>query len=505
MALLDSRRFTRAREVFDELVDVRAEDRELELLRQTGEDEALREDVRSLLAHHDGAGAFLSARAIERMHGLLSEEDGLASGAVIGSYTVDAEIGRGGMGRVYRARDARLGRTVALKALAPGLVGDEPNRERLRREARAAAALAHPGICTVYALEEIDGQLFIASELIDGRTLRAEIDERVRPSAQAVADTARELAAALAAAHAARVVHRDLKPENVMRSATGHLKILDFGLARVDDSGQPLAVRVTAFGAFAGTPAYMAPEQLNGGAVDFRTDVFAAGVLLYEYASGRHPFDAPTPLALAGRILEATVSPLAQARPDLSPTVVSAVERCLAKSPADRFPTAADLVRALERADEPATPLRRAGWWQTHQVATMALYVLGCAIGWKIKDWRHLSSDALFLVLGATATAGGVFRGHLLFTARWNTAALAAEARLARRMLLPIDLLFAAALGADALLLGASHALFSMLTASLAVGIALSRLVLEPATTRAAFPAEQPPGAARSPTTGAHS
>jgi len=481
----------RARELFEHIVDTRVEDRESELLRQTEGDEALREEVRSLFAHHEAAGAFLSARVAGRVPDLFVEDKPLSPGTVVGAYTVVGEIGRGGMGRVYRARDTRLGRTVALKALAPGLVGDESNRERLRREARAAAALAHPGICTVYALEEIDGQLFIASELIDGRTLRDEIEAGNRPTPQAVLDTARELAAALAAAHAARVVHRDLKPENVMRAATGHLKILDFGLARVDDPvGQPLAARVTAFGALAGTPAYMAPEQLNGASADSRTDVFAVGVLLYEYASGIHPFEAPTPLALAGRILEATAPPLSRARPDLSPAVVSAIERCLAKSPADRFPTAADLVRALDQAEEPATPLRRAFWWQMHQGTTMALYILACVLAWKIKEWRHLSSDILFLALGATATAGGVLRGHLLFTAHWNTNALLAEARRTAKMLLGIDLLFAGALAADALLLGSAHALFAMFTASLAVGIALSRLVLEPATTRAALNAD---------------
>src|SRR5262249_35273706 len=142
--------------------------------------------------------------------------------------------GRGGMGRVYLASDARLGRTVALKVLAPHLVRDPGHRERLRREARAAAALTHPGICTVYALEEIDGQLFIASEVVEGRTLREEIAHARRPDPGEVVRMARDLASALAAAHAVGIVHRDLKPDNVMRTLDGRLKILDFGLARLD-------------------------------------------------------------------------------------------------------------------------------------------------------------------------------------------------------------------------------------------------------------------------------
>ena len=143
------------------------------------------------------------------------------------------------MGRVYLAHDTRLGRTVALKALAPHLMRDPAQRERLRREARAAASLTHPGICTVYALEEIDGDLFIATEFVDGHTLREEIQSERRPSRDEILRTARDLASALASAHARGIVHRDLKPENVMRTRDGRLKILDFGLARILEDGAP--------------------------------------------------------------------------------------------------------------------------------------------------------------------------------------------------------------------------------------------------------------------------
>ena len=194
----------------------------------------MRAEVRSLLDHHSRAGSFLTQPVAEAAPHLLEDEHTLEPGTVLGSYTVVREIGRGGMGRVYLASDARLGRTVALKALAPQLTREAHHRDRLRREARAAAVLTHPGICTVYALEEFDGELYIATEFVEGHTLRDEIAAEQRPSLDAIVATARELASALASAHAKGITHRDLKPENVMRTQDGRIKMLDFGLARVE-------------------------------------------------------------------------------------------------------------------------------------------------------------------------------------------------------------------------------------------------------------------------------
>ena len=310
-------------------------------------DAEVRGEVLSLLDHHSRAGEFLSQPAGDLAE-LLQETPPLERGQTVGPYRIDAEVGRGGMGRVYRARDTRLNRTVAIKALPSDLTTDPSQRERLRREARAAAALSHPGICTVHALEEVDGALYIVTEYIDGRTLDDELAGGERPSVPQVLDTARQLAAALAAAHAAGITHRDLKPSNVMRTVDGRIKILDFGLARQFDAawagGAPL---VTQAGAVVGTPAYMAPEQLNGQPADLRTDVFAFGVVMYEYATGRHPFDAPTPLARAGRVLAAAADPLTSLRGDLPVGFTTAIERCLAKAPDERFASALDVVGAL--------------------------------------------------------------------------------------------------------------------------------------------------------------
>src|SRR5882757_1432763 len=243
-------------------------------------DSAVRQEVASLLHHHSRAGSFLIEPVAERVPALLEEEPVLPAGTFVGHYKIERELGRGAMGRVYLATDTRLGRPVALKALAPHLIGDASHRERLRREARAAASLTHSGICTVYALEEIDGQLFIASELVDGHTLRVEMSRGDRPPVNAIEATARELAEALASAHANGITHRDFKPENVMRHADGRLKVLDFGLARFERAAGGIAAGATMPGALLGTPAYMSPEQLNGQHADARSDVFALGVVL---------------------------------------------------------------------------------------------------------------------------------------------------------------------------------------------------------------------------------
>jgi len=299
----DQRR--RVRDLFEAALDRDPAGVESWVAREAGDDPIVRDEVLSLVEHHSRAGVFLSDPIVDRAPDLLEEEP-LAAGAVVGAYTIVREIGRGGMGCVYLASDARLGRTVALKALAPHLVREPAQRERLKREARAAAGLTHPGICTVYALEEIDGDLFIVTEFVDGHTLGEEIRSGRRPSSADVMRTAQELAAALASAHASGIVHRDLKPDNVKRGRDGRLKILDFGLAQFDPAHAAPMPRVTQPGVMVGTPAYMAPEQIKGLPVDARADVFAFGVLLYEYACGVHPFEGSSTLAVVARVSRAT-------------------------------------------------------------------------------------------------------------------------------------------------------------------------------------------------------
>jgi eukaryotic-like serine/threonine-protein kinase len=478
--------------------------------REAADDPVVRDEVLSLIDHHSRAGAFLAQPIAESAPDLLLEDDPLASGAVIGEYTIVRELGRGGMGRVYLASERRLGRTVALKALAPHLTRDAAQRERLRREARAAASLTHPGICTVYALEEIDGDLYIATEFIDGHTLGEEIRAGRQPPHDDILRTARELAAALASAHAKGIVHRDLKPDNVMRARDGRLKILDFGLARVDDirhgeqrvSGADATARaatpggasylrpfVTQPGIVVGTPAYMAPEQINGQPVDVRADVFAYGVLLYEYSCGAHPFAAASALATLARVLESDARPLAMRCPEVPSRVAEVIARCLRKAPAERFGSAAEILGALETAagDQPAASLHPT-WWRAHQVVITALYIVGAILVWYIKDRIETPvTVALFLALCAAATVGGVLRGHLVFTEVMNRPHLAFERRRMGGAITAVDLITSALLLVDAAIIARVGALWAVFALALGLGIALASLVLEPATTAAAF------------------
>jgi len=395
------------------------------------------------------------------------------------------------MGRVYLASDSRLGRRVALKALAPRLVSDPRQRERLKREAQVAAGLAHPGICTVYALEEIDGSLYIATEFVDGRTLRDEIQSGRRPSPPELLRTARELSAALAAAHAAAVVHRDLKPENVMRAADGRLKILDFGLARVDRPDRAPASFVSVPGAAFGTPAYMAPEQINGEPVDARADVFALGVLLYEYASGTHPFDAANPLAIAARVLNGDVAPLSSRGVKAGPLIDQVLARCLRKAPADRYTSAIEVADALGR-DSPTpspAPSRHRTWWRIHQMVIFALYIGGVVTAWLIKSSVETSVTlGLFLALSAASTLGCVLRGHLMFTERVKPRRFAHERNNTARPLLGVDLTVAVLMIGAAFAIAGRSAVAAAVTIGLGLGPGVATLFLEPSTTDEAFP-----------------
>jgi predicted Ser/Thr protein kinase len=484
---MNAEQWVRVRELFELALDRQGGDLEAWLDERAG-DADVRREVASLLRHHSGAGSFLSAPVADRVPGLLDEDTRFQPEQRVGDYAIVRELGRGGMGRVYLATDVRLGRTVALKALPPHLTRDPAQRERLRREARAAAALSHPGICTIYALEELNDELFIAAEYIDGRTLRQEIAQGRRPSPRDLLEMAEELAAALAAAHAKGITHRDLKPENVMRAPDGRLKILDFGLALIDPVAGPFTpTNVTQPGTLVGTPGYMAPEQLNGGPVDARADVFALGVLLYECACGTHPFQAASPLALAARVLEGEPRPIQTVCPDIPPVVASVIDRCLTKAPRDRFASAVDVALALARTDVPRPSTGVTTWWRAHQLTAIGLYLVAAVLAWRIKEWQHGLPDQLFLAVGILATVAAMFRGHLLFTEKVNRGAFDAERRRAVPVTLGTDLLIALVVFADGVWLASTRPLPSVLTLALAVGIAVARLVLEPATTAGAF------------------
>jgi serine/threonine-protein kinase len=396
------------------------------------------------------------------------------------------------MGVVYAARDARLGRTVALKALPRAVSRDERARERLAREARAAAALSHPAIATVYALEEIDGELYLASELVRGVTLRQTLASgRLSPSR--VLEILLQLAEALDAAHRHGIVHRDLKPDNVLIAVDGRLKVVDFGIARSLTPGTGERPALTKTGMLLGTPGYMAPEQIRGEAVDARADVFAFGVIAYELVTGEHPFGGSDPASLVERLV-AERSPLAQA---LHPPALDAiVRRCLRGDRDGRYASGTDLLDALRGVTDGAPGpgsrpifVRTAWWWKFHQVAVATITIVNTVtIGFR-KGPLGAGGKAAFLLILVLATITTTLRLHMWFVSQVHPAALLAlRARVLRWVVICEALLSAAFLGTGvALALAGPHDALAAQFIVTALLLLLSLIVIEPATTRASL------------------
>ncbi|MGA7237779.1 MAG: protein kinase [Bryobacteraceae bacterium] len=272
----------------------------------------------------------------------------LSPGTQIGPYEVQSLLGAGGMGEVYRARDARLNRTVALKILPSQVAADPGRRQRFEQEARSASALNHPNIVSVYDIGEQDGLAFIVSELIEGESLRDVIKRGPLPLSRLL-DLAGQTAAALAAAHAAGIVHRDLKPENIMLTRDGRAKILDFGLAKqtaaaAAGGAETRTVTQTSAGSVIGTAAYMSPEQVRGEPVDHRSDIFSFGLVLFECITGKAPFERPIGVEIMAAILREDPAELPET---VSPALRQIVWHCLEKEPDHRFHSARDLEFAL--------------------------------------------------------------------------------------------------------------------------------------------------------------
>ncbi len=283
----------------------------------------------------------------------------LQPGQMLAQYRLAEKLGEGGMGIVYKALDTKLNRPVAIKILPQEVTADSQRRRRFLREARTAAAVIHPNVAAIHEADEAAGTVFIAMEYVEGRTLRSLIGGRPLSVAEALRLGA-DIAEGLASAHQARVIHRDLKPDNVMLRPDGHVKILDFGLAKlVEEPGErtlveasraeTLAADITREGAIAGTPVYMSPEQARGQPVDARSDRFSFGSMLYEMVTGRRPFQGPTLAATLSAILSGAPVPAT----DLNSQVPAELERilgkCLEKAPQDRYQHADDLLVDLRR------------------------------------------------------------------------------------------------------------------------------------------------------------
>jgi serine/threonine protein kinase len=424
------------------------------------------------------------------------------TGRQIGTYVILRELGRGGMGVVFLAHDMRLSRTVAIKMLSPEYSRAPQVRERLLNEAKMAAALSHPGIATVYALDEIDGELYLACEYVPGAPLRALVESGPLPIDEVI-DIGTQLAKALAEAHTKGIVHRDIKPENVIKTPSGVIKVLDFGLARAEYAPTHLTVP----GMLVGTPAYLAPEQALGRDTDFRTDIFALGLLLYELASGTNPFAATDIPATLARIVDEDPPLLSEVQPQSVPALDRIIQRCLKKDPAARYRSTHEIIGDLERlrADRAAgrTPVSDAAvgassprrsqprsrqWLVNHQVVMSVVYIGLLWLAWFERGWLGSPWDSVFLLsVLASVAAGTSLRLHLWFTALTFPQQLAEQQASAQRWTRMCDLLLAAVQVAAALGISANHPEFAMLLVGTSVAILVASFVIEPATTRAAF------------------
>ena len=340
--------------------------------REAPDDPALRAELASLLAVYDRSDERLDRLRREVLgtdvQGILREAQQAAEepdpwiGRTVSHYEIVDRIGGGGMGVIYRARDLRLDRQVALKFIAPELRRDSEARRRFQHEARAASALDHPNICTIHDIEETDdGRSFIVMAAYEGGTLRDRIARGPLPPAEALS-LAEQVAAALAAAHAGGIVHRDVKPDNVFVTSDGVVKLLDFGLSGSTEAG------MSGSGGLGGTAAYLSPEQARGRRGDARSDVWALGVVLCELLTGARPFQGVAPAEVVGRILadEPDLGALPQ---ECLPGGEAVIARALAKDPAARFADAGEFLEALRawreelrRATESARWKRRRTW-----------------------------------------------------------------------------------------------------------------------------------------------
>src|SRR5438445_7828890 len=278
----------------------------------------------------------------------------ISPGSRLGPYEVIAPLGAGGMGEVWRARDARLGREVAIKVLPEDVSSDHDRVKRFELEARAASALNHPNIVTIHEIGEAEGRAYLVMERVEGQTLGEVLHEGLMPMRRLLSIAA-QTADGLARAHEAGIVHRDLKPQNLMVTKDGFVKILDFGLAKLVPSeasaaaltAAPTATSGTGAGTVLGTVGYMSPEQASGRPLDHRSDQFSLGAILYEMATGRRAFEKNTPVETLSAIIREDPEPVGPQNSRAPAPLRWTIERCLAKSPEDRYVSTRDLARDL--------------------------------------------------------------------------------------------------------------------------------------------------------------
>jgi predicted ATPase/serine/threonine protein kinase len=377
---MTSERYEKIGQLFHAAMELPAESRGAFLSGACGVDVELRQEVESLLVAHDQAGDFATAPPPGVLAAWLAREDRQADlSGRIGAYEVLSPIGRGGMGEVYLAHDTRLGRKVAVKVLQAPLTSNPDAVRRFEQEARAASSLNHPNIVTIYEIGDLHDRRFIAMEFVEGRSLAAMTGRPM--DAASLAQLGAQLARALSVAHAAGIVHRDIKPENVIVREDGYVKVLDFGLARlaqlptVGDAGA-----ITNPNLLLGTPRYMSPEQARGQTAGAASDVFSLAVVLYELATGRHPFEADSTLAMLHAITSSAAADPLRWIPDLPPVLERLLMQMLDKSPTARPSAAqvdADLSALLAGPIEARTQSAKQPGARTHSLPPQRTALIG--------------------------------------------------------------------------------------------------------------------------------
>ena len=339
----------KAKRIFGDAIKVAPGERPRFLDEVCDDDTDTRREVESLLASFDDAESFMESPAVGEIAGqIMTQNEKPESGERVGHYEIIEQIGEGGMGEVYLAKDSRLNRSVALKLLAARITEDKNRVSRFRQEAFATSALNHPNIVTIYEIGEWRGRDFIVTEFIEGMTLRDVLREKKLSISEAL-DIALQTASALAAAHGAGIVHRDIKPENIMIRPDGLVKVLDFGIAKYLPSDEHHALVETEVGEVIGTAAYMSPEQARGLEIDARTDVWSLGVILYEMIARKLPFAGQTKSDRIAAILEREPAPLSKARRQIPPQLEQIVSRALTKEKKERYAEMAEMAEDLSR------------------------------------------------------------------------------------------------------------------------------------------------------------
>jgi serine/threonine protein kinase len=429
---LNPERWQQISRIFKSAISLEGEERAAYVKSQCGVDDSLREEVEKLIDSHRRANkdGFIDGKAAEAWAGLVVEESdkpaqSLLKGQRIGAYEILDNLGAGGMGEVYLARDSRLGRTVALKVLSPDVASDKRRMKRFQQEAKVASSLNQPNILTIFESGEADGLTFLATEFIDGQTLREYLHKKQLKLTE-ILDIAIQILAALEAAHEAHIVHRDIKPENVMiRHRDRVVKVLDFGLAKVagptvvTDHKSDLEAATefkTAPGTVMGTVNYMSPEQAQAHAVDGRTDIWSTGVLNYEMVTGAIPFKGATASHTIVQILETEPASLLQATQGKVPAELHRIVlKALAKDPDERYQTAKDMVidlRHLRKQLDTTAPVeslekeveRKPGKTRVLVIVLAAMLLFTAAV-FAFNLWRSSRARSASASLSAPAAA----------------------------------------------------------------------------------------------------